>query len=385
MSPRVERVSTVIVGGGPAGIATAAALGRRRLDAIVLEKGDSVAPAWRHHYDRLHLHTPKKISGLPGEPMPKHYPKYPSRDQVFEYLSGYSNNHGVKTRLRTEVALCRRQGDRWDLVTSQGTNLEAVNVVIATGLSQLPRLPWYPNQDSYEGDILHSAEYRNGEPYRGKHVLVVGFGNSAGEIALDLVEHGAHPHMSVRGPSVVVPRDIAGVPILTLARLMSVFPPKAGDLLSKPLLAVSLGNLSALGLPLAKWGPLEQIATQGKIPMLDVGTVATIRSGAIKTRPGIDRFTDTGVIFSGGRSEPFDAVIFATGFDAGVDRILEITEGLLDEEGRPLASGDVTAERGLYFCGFREPPTGRLRQIGIEAERIGDMIAADVGSARAGP
>jgi hypothetical protein len=78
-------------------------------------------------------------------------------------------------------------------------------------------------------------------------------------------------------------------------------------------------------------------------------------------------------------------VIFATGFDAGVDRILEITEGLLDEEGRPLASGDVTAERGLYFCGFREPPTGRLRQIGIEAERIGDMIAADVGSARAGP
>lgn len=375
----------MIVGGGPSGIATAASLARRGLDSVVLEQGETVAAAWRRHYDRLHLHTNKEISGLPRRPMPSDYPKYPSRDQVAEYMEEYARAEKVKVRLRTEVVSCHRQGDLWQVTTSHGTALEAVNLVIATGLSHVPRRPRYPNQDSYEGDLLHSADYRNGDPYTGKHVLVVGFGNSAGEIALDLLEHGAHPYLSVRGPSVAVPRDVAGIPILTLARWLSVFPPKAGDWLSKPVLWATIGNLSTLGIPAADWGPLEQIATMHKIPMLDIGTIAAIKRGAIKTRPGIERFTETGVIFTGGTSEPFHAVIFGTGFEPGVARILEKSEGILDDEGRPLVSGGVTAERGLYFVGFYEPPTGRLREIGQEAERLGDLIAADVGSARARP
>ena len=375
----------MIVGGGPAGIATAASLARRGLDSVVLEKGERVAPAWRRHYDRLHLHTNKEISGLPGRPMPADYPKYPSRDQVGDYMEDYARSEKVKVRLRTEVLHCRRQGDRWLVETSHGTTLETVNLVIATGLSQYPHFPRYPSQDAYRGEIIHSADYRNGEPFKGQHVLVVGFGNSAGEIALDLVEHGAHPHISVRSPSVVVPRDVAGIPILTLARWLSVLPPKVGDVLSKPVIWMTVGNLEPYGVPVADWGPLEQIAVKGKIPMIDVGTVAAIKSGAITTRPPIDRFTETGVIFGGGKSEPYEAVIMGTGFDPGVDRILEDTEGLLDDRGRPLVSGDVTSERGIYFCGFHEPPTGRLREIGIEAERLGDLIAADVGSARARP
>lgn len=379
----MERLNTVIVGGGPAGIATGAGLERRGLGSVVLERGDSIAPAWRRHYDRLHLHTHKQISGLPGWEMPADYPRYPSRDQVAEYLEAYALHEKVKVRLRTEVAGVRKTGDRWVVHTNSGYSIEADNVVIATGLSEVPRMPRYPKQEIYQGTTLHSADYRNGEPYRGKHVLVVGFGNSAGEIALDLLEHGAFPHISIRGPSVVVPRDVAGIPILTIARWMSIFPPRAGDVLSKPVLWATVGNLGPYGVPQAPWGPLEQIATMHKIPMLDIGTVKALREGSIKARPGIDRFSETGVMFTGGTSEPYEAVIFATGFETAVARLLESTEGLLDEEGRPLRSGDITAERGLYFCGFNEPPTGRLREIGIEAERLGDLIAADIGSARA--
>lgn len=383
MSPRLERVNTVIVGGGPAGIATGAGLERRGLSSVVLERGDSIAPAWRRHYDRLHLHTHKQISGLPGWPMPADYPKYPSRDQVAEYLESYALREKVKVRLRTEVTAVRKSGDRWALLTGSGYTIEADNVVIATGLSEVPRMPRYPKQEIYQGSTLHSADYRNGAPFVGKHVLVVGFGNSAGEIALDLLEHGAFPHISVRGPSVVVPRDVAGIPILTIARWMSIFPPRAADLLSKPVLWATVGDLTSYGVNQADWGPLEQIATMRKIPMLDIGTVKALREGTIKARPGIDRFSETGVMFTGGTSEPYEAVIFATGFEPGVARLFESTDGLLDEGGRPIVSGDITAERGLYFCGFNEPPTGRLREIGIEAERLGELIAADVGSARA--
>jgi cation diffusion facilitator CzcD-associated flavoprotein CzcO len=375
----------VIVGSGPAGIATAAGLKRRGLDPIVLERGGTVAPAWRNHYDRLHLHTNKGASDLPGRPMPDAYPKYPSRDQVSDYLEDYAAAEEIQVRLNTEAAKCRRIGGLWETATTTGENIESTNLVMATGLNQIPNMPRYPKQELYEGEIIHSADYRNGRPYVDKFVLVVGFGNSAGEIALDLMEHGAQVFISVRSPSVVVPRDIIGITALTIARWLSVFPPKVGDWLSKPILGMTVGDLSRLGIPKSASGPLEQIAAQQKIPMLDVGTIDAMRSGEIKARPGIDRFTEKGVIFTGGNSEPFDAVIFATGFEPGVDRILDSTEGVLDEHGRPLVSGGVTAEPGLFFCGFVEPPTGRLRSIGIEAEQIADLIAADVGSGKPSP
>jgi thioredoxin reductase len=381
----VERVPTVIVGGGPAGIATAAGLRRRGVDAVVLERGTSVAPAWRRHYERLHLHTHKEISGLPGRPMPLHYPRYPSRDQVAQYLDDYAESEGVEVRLGVEVAACRRQGGSWVVETAEGDVFETSRVVVATGLNETPVTPKYPNQESYQGDLVHSAYYRNGAPYQGRHVLVVGFGNSGGEIALDLLEHGAHAHISIRNPSVVVPRDLFGIPILTIARWLSVFPPRLADSFSKPILWAVVGDLSRLGVPQAPWGPMEQIATKHKIPLLDVGTIAAIRSGRIVTEPGIERFTEDGVVFTSGTSEPFDAVIFATGFVPRVASLLESTEGLLDEEGFPLVSGGMTSAPGLYFVGFNEPPTGRLRQIGIEAEAVADLIAANVGSAKARP
>lgn len=380
----MERPATLIVGGGPAGIATAASLMRRGLDSLVLEKGETVAPAWSHHYERLHLHTNKQASGLPGRPMPPDYPKYPSRDQVFDYLQGYARSEGVRVRFGTKVRDCRREDGVWLVSTADGESFESPHLVIATSLSHVPRIPGYPGQDEFAGEILHTADYANGEPYRGKDVLVVGFGNSAGEIALDLAEHGARPRLSVRHPSVAVPRDIAGVPILTIARWMSVLPPRFADWISKPVLLATIGDLGKVGIPAADWGPMEQIATKRKIPLLDVGTVAALREGEIGARPGIERFTESGVVFTNGEEESFDAVIFGTGYETGLESILGDTAGLLDDNGVPLVSGGVTSAPGLFFCGFREPPTGRLREIGLEAERIADLIAAGIGAPAGG-
>jgi cation diffusion facilitator CzcD-associated flavoprotein CzcO len=376
----MERSKTVVVGAGPAGLAVASCLKKRGVPAVILEKGDTVAPAWHSHYERLHLHTNKAASGLPGIPMPADYPRYPSRDQVAEYMTGYARVADLDVRLGTDVGSVTRCNGSWQVETSGGDVFETDCVVIATGLSHTPRTPSYEGQAGFHGQILHSAHYLNGERYRGRRVLVVGFGNSAGEIALDLMEHGASAFLSVRSPSVVVPRDVLGIPILTVARLLSIFPPKVADALSKPLLRVLVGDVSKVGIPAADWGPIEQIATSGKIPLLDIGTVAALKRGDIEARPGIDRFTETGVIFSDGREEAFDAVVFATGYEAALDRVLASTEGLVDERGVPLVSGGETSEAGLYFCGFREPPTGRLREIGLEAERIAELIAARVGS-----
>lgn len=240
----MEHTNTLVIGGGPAGIAVGASLRRRGVDVVVLEKSETVAPAWRHHYDRLSLHTNKGASGLPGRPMPSSYPRYPSRDQVASYMIDYADKEGIDIRTGVEVIGASRGPAGW-MVTTSGEEFSSENLVVATGLSHTPFVPTVNGSDDYRGTVLHSSDYRNGEPWRAKSVLVVGFGNSAGEIALDLVEHGAKTEISVRSPSVVVPRDIVGIPILTIARWLSILPPRVADTLSKPLLRLLIGDVKA--------------------------------------------------------------------------------------------------------------------------------------------
>lgn len=371
----MEKTEVLIVGGGPAGIATAASLKRRGVTSIVLEKGSTVAPAWHNRYERLHLHTNRGASGLPGRPMPSTYPRYPSRDQVAGYMVSYATDEGIDVRLNTEVTAVEGSSGDWRVTTAQGEVFQAPALVVATGLSHHPSIPEVPGMDDFTGEIIHTADYLNADPYAGSRVLVVGFGNSAGEIALDLGENGVATDISVRSPSVVVPRNILGIPILTISRFLSVLPPRLADILSKPLLWVLVGDVSKVGIPAADWGPLEQIAKKGKIPLLDVGTMAALKKGLIEARPGVERFEGDQVVFTDGASERYDAVIFGTGYRPGASDLLGQRSGLLDDKGRPLASGKPTSVDGLYFCGFHEPPTGRLREIGIEVECLGDLIA----------
>lgn len=368
-------VNTVIVGAGPAGLATAACLKRRGIDALIVEKADTVGPAWHRHYERLHLHTNKSASGLPFRPMPRTYPQYPSRDQVADYLADYAREEGVEVRLGTEVIRASRVNGGWVTKTSTGSEITSLNLVVATGLSHTPYVPDLAGLGEFKGETLHSSEYRNGKPFEGKRALVVGFGNSAGEIALDLSDHGADTEISIRSKSVVVPRDILRIPILTIARWLSILPPRAADWMSKPLLWLLVGDIAKVGVPKAEWGPLEQIATKGKVPLLDVGTMDALKEGRLSVRPGIERFLPDGVEFNDGSVGEYDVVVFGTGYLPAVDRVLESPADLVDGGGVPLVSGGKTTVPGLYFCGFREPPTGRIREIGLEAQRIASLIA----------
>ena len=278
---------TIVVGAGPAGLACAAALRRSGGSVIVLEKADRVAASWRHHYDRLHLHTHKRQSGLPGLPMPAAYPKYPSRDQLVAYLEDYAAHHRIAPRFGTTV-LGVRQRAGWVVETDTAT-LTAGNVIFATGIAGWPLRPAWPGMDSFPGRLIHSSDYANPKPFSRCRVLVVGLGNSGGEIALDLCDAGNDVSLSVRSPVNVVPRDLLGIPILTLAILQRSLPYKLVDALNAPILRLAIGDLEPFGLRRPAKGPMTQVAEDGKIPLLDIGTIDRIRRGLITVRPGIAR------------------------------------------------------------------------------------------------
>ncbi len=366
----------LVVGASAAGLATAACLREAGVPFEVLEASDVVGSAWRSHYDRLHLHTPKSASALPGLPMRREWPRYASREQVVEYLEKYAEVNQIEPHFGQTVSRIERAAEGgWD-VTTQDTTWHAEHVVVATGATRVPVRPSWPGLESYHGAVLHSSEYRNGEQWRGRSVLVVGFGNSACEQAIDLVEHGVAAHLSVRSQVNVLPRDLFGIPVLQMGIAMRLLPTGVADALAAPLVRLTVGDITKVGLRKLPYGPNTQIKNDKHIPLLDIGTMDHIKAGRITVHGEVERFTDSGVVFTDGATLDVDAVVLATGYRPALEDLLPDWQAVCGEDGRPTVSGGATALPGLWFCGQFVSPAGMLREMGIEAKRIAKAIAA---------
>lgn len=363
----------LVIGAGPAGLATSACLRRQGLAHVVLEREMQVAPAWERHYERLHLHTTKTHSGLPMNPWPKAAPRYPAREQVMQYLQAYAAEHQVAPRLGVTVHAVQRRGDRFAVDTSAGVMTPRV-VVMATGYNAVPTLPSVPGLDSFSGSAIHAANYKNAAPYRGKRTLVVGCGNSGAEIALDLAEHGVDAAMVVRAPVHVVPRDMFGRPIQHTNILLSYLPLGLRDAIAIAAIGWVVGDLSRWGIVRPVMGPNRMIQEFGRIPILDIGTIAMIKRGKIRVLPAVQEILTDRVRFAGGAQHSFEAIIFATGYTSALSKVIEGFETIADARGRPHRFGEESGIAGLYFVGFKNPPTGALREIALEAPRVARSI-----------
>jgi hypothetical protein len=175
----------------------------------------------------------------------------------------------------------------------------------------------------------------------------------------------------VRGAVNIVPRDILGLPILTISIALSRLPTRLADALAAPLLRLTLGDLSRLGFRKPDRGPISQIKRTGRIPLVDTGTVDLVRAGDLEVLGGVRSLSETEVEFDDGYSRQFDALVLATGFSSGTERFLK----LIDPP-RPNARGQerIGGTAGLYFCGFSISPTGMFRDIAMEARWIAERV-----------
>ena len=190
----------MIVGAGPAGLAVAGRLRQAGLEFAVIEKSDRVGDAWHRHYDRLHLHTVKQLSHLPGLDFPEHYPRYVPRKELADYYTRYADVFSIEPMFGEEAEEILPAGDRWLTRTQHGLEISSDHVVVATGLNRVPQTPNDEGKDGFAGRWIHARDYREPGPFAGQGVLVVGMGNTGAEIALDLSEAGVDSTISVRGP-----------------------------------------------------------------------------------------------------------------------------------------------------------------------------------------
>jgi putative flavoprotein involved in K+ transport len=369
------RAPVAIVGAGPTGLAAAAVLKGRGVESVLLERSDAVGESWRRRYERLHLHTVRWLSGLPGLPIERSAGKWVPKDAYADYLVRYAGHHRLEPRLGVDVERVERTDGVWTLRTSDG-DVEAEQVVVASGFSARPHLPDWPGRDAFGGRLVHSADYVDPAPYAGLDVLVVGSGNSGAEIATDVADAGAaRVRISVRTPPIVVRRDTLGIPSQLLGIAIGKLPVRVVVPVSKGLRRISIPDLSPFGLPAPPDG-VAQFARTGTVPILDVGFVAAVRSGRVGVVPAVERFDDGAVVLADGSRVEVDAVIAATGFWPALEPLVGHL-GVLDERGIPLVSGGEThpAAPGLYFAALQPRLSGLLREAAKDAKRVAAAIA----------
>lgn len=367
-----------VIGGGPGGLATAYALRAQGIRAVVVEKADRVGASWSRHYDRLHLHTTRRLSALPGLKMPRRFGRWVARDNVVRYLEKYAEVHELEIVTGVEVSRIERtpDGTGWLLHATGGRELTGAAVVVATGYNHTPFLPDWPGRDTFTGDLAHAGAYRDGTPYTGRDVLVVGVGNTGAEIAVDLVESGAERvRLAVRTVPHIVRRSTAGWPAQYSGILVRRLPVGLVDRISRIQAGLSLPDLSAHGLPRPDTG-LYTRARQGAIPVQDVGLIDAVRKGRVEVVAAVEAFEDGGkvVLADGTRISP-DAVVAATGYVRALEGLVGHLD-VLDERGHPLAHGPHAPANtpGLYFTGFTTPISGTLRELALDAPRIAKAV-----------
>jgi indole-3-pyruvate monooxygenase len=334
-SPRCVWVNgPIIVGAGPSGLAVAACLREQGVPFVVLEREDCIASLWQKRtYDRLKLHLPKQFCELPRMHFPESYPEYPTRRQFIDYLDEYAARFEIKPEFNSTVLSARydETSGLWRVRVSApagAPEMEYIGrwLVVATGESAESVVPDIPGLEGFSGDVTHVSDYKSGESYRGKRVLVVGCGNSGMEVSLDLSDYGARPSMVVRDAVHVLPREVLGKSTFELAvLLMRWLPLWIVDKIMVLLAWLVLGNLARLGIRRpATAGPLQLKETHGRTPVLDYGALERIRHGDINVVPAVTRFNKTHVELADGRVLNFDAVILATGYRSNVPQWLQV-------------------------------------------------------------
>ncbi len=343
----METYDAIVIGGGQAGLAAGYHLQRHGLRFVILEAGSEATGSWTRYYDNLKLFSPARYSSLPGMRFPGNPERYPTRDEVVDYLRRYAQHFHLPIMTHVRVERVERQNTLFHLYTSQGQMLTARSIVAATGAFSRPHLPEFEGQDTYAGQILHSSAYINPLPFQDQHVLVIGAGNSAVQIATELAQ-STRVTLTSREPLRFMQQRILGRDIHFWIRI---------------------SGFDTWRRQFPQWSPFE-VGQQG---VLDSGIYqAALQSGNPAWKPFFTHFTEYGAAWANGTDQAFDTVIFATGFRPNLSYLHPL--GALDEHGNALHSeGISTSVAGLYYVGIsgqRSFASATLRGVGDDAAYV---------------
>ena len=353
-----ERVETVVVGGGQAGLSVGYHLARRERPFVILEANERVGDSWRKRWDSLRLFTPARYDGIAGMPFPAPPHSFPTKDEMADYLESYAARFALPVRTGTRVERVTREGDHY-VVTASDRRYEADNVVVAMASFQRRRVPAFAAELDPDIVQLHSEDYRNPAQLRDGDVLIVGAGNSGAEIAVELARTGRRTY--------VAGRDVGQIPF-------DVTNPAVLRLVVPVIFRVLFHRVLTTSTPMGRKAR-PHVITKG-------GPLISTRSGDLAAA-GVERVPRTvGVrggrpVLEDGRALDVANVIWCTGFEPGFSWI---DLPIFDDAGNPRHErGVCTTCDGMYFVGLlflHAFSSTMIHGVERDAAHVVDAIAA---------
>ncbi|MBU8764160.1 NAD(P)/FAD-dependent oxidoreductase [Micrococcus luteus] len=334
-------LDTIVIGGGQAGLASGYHLRKQGVQFLILEASDQVGGSWPRYYDSLKLFSPARFASLPGMKFPSEPNRYPQRDEVTIYLQDYSRTFQLPVMTNQRVDSITRDGEGFTIITMAGDTFWSRTIINATGSFHNPFTPAITGQGAYQGHILHSSAYRTPEPFINQRVVVVGRGNSAVQIAVELAEV-SKTSLAVLRPVQLMKQKVWGQDLHFWIKVMGIdtFP------------FWRLGKTAPSSASVIDLGEYKERLAAGKPDQ----------------QPMFTSFYEGGVIWPNGIKEPVNTVIFATGYRPHLPYLQAI--GALNAEGRPLHKAGVSTVPGLYYVGLegqRSFASATLRGVGPDA------------------
>lgn len=368
---------TLVVGAGPAGLAVARRLGEVGLEYDHVEQHSGVGGLWdidNPHtpmYESAHFISSKTLSGVPGFPMPAEYPDYPGRVQLLAYLREVSDRLGLTERIRfdTSVTSVRpaQSGPRWEVTFGDGEVDGYDAVVAATGMLHTPIVPELPG--TFDGEVMHTRDYRDPSLFRGRRVLVVGGGNSGCDIVCDAIGVAERAVISMRRGYWIIPKHIFGVPADVFGETGPRLPMRLQQKVFRRMLRLLVGDLTRLGLQ----RPDHEIFETH--PLLNSMLVHALQHGDVTARPGLVSISGRTVTFTDGTTEEIDLLVWATGFTHAIP----VFDGLVGGTHMPdLWLQTFSREHpGLMAAGFLETNSGAWGHFDRQARMIAGALLDD--------
>jgi dimethylaniline monooxygenase (N-oxide forming) len=348
------------------------------------EKGSGVGGNWRYDndngmssaYESLHINTSRPMMQYATYPMPDEYPDFPNHRQIAAYFDDYVHHFGLREKIRfnTEVTRVERAGNGWEVTLDDGSTNRYRAVMVANGHHWNPRYPEPPFPGEFSGQAVHAHHYRTPKGYEGKNVLVLGFGNSAMDIAVETSRLANMTFLAVRRGFHVIPKYIRGKPLDQLSnpvtrRLPFMLTAKSFE----KEITKAWGRPEDYGLPT----PDHRLGQAH--PTVSSDILTRIGHGDITVKPTIERLEGDHVRFVDGSVEQIDRIVWCTGY--------KITFPFLDDDLVPAQDNRVELYRrvvapdlpGLYFIGLIQPLGAIMPIAEAQSEWIADILEGKAG------
>lgn len=382
VSQTTERVC--IIGAGSSGLVTAKALLARGIAFDGFEKGSNLGGMWRYENDNgvssayrsLHIDTSRKSLQYPDFPIPEAMPDFLSHAQVLGYLEAYAAHFKLREHIRfgTEVTqVAPAKGGGWNVVLKGGEVRHYRAVLVANGHLWSPRMASFPG--SFDGEQMHSHHYRSATKFADKNVLVIGIGNSAVDIAVDLARQAKSVLLSTRRGAWVMPKYIMGIPTdrwgAFIARNFKL-PTRWTRRIMGRLMYLAVGNQERYGVP----KPTNPIWREHACVSQDL--LPHVGHGWIRIKPNVKELRGNEVLFDDGTSAEVDTIIHATGYKTTFPFIAPSVFEVKDNEVALYRRMVVADHPGLYFLGLVQPIGPTIPLVEIQGRWIAGVLAGNV-------